>query len=129
MPEPELVIALSKLLMPLLGVSEKKTETHATFLVNDKVFAFTRSGGVGGVALKLPKKRIAELLQREEISPLTMGKRTMKEWILLDYARPVSYQKDLALFKEAIVFVSAGSRQASPEPSRRSRGTHALVST
>jgi len=112
MPEPELVIALSKLLMPLPGVSEKKTETHATFLVNDKVFAFTRSGSVGRVALKLPKERIVELLQREEISLLTMGKRTMKEWILLAHTRPVSYKKDLALFKEAIVFVSADSKDA-----------------
>jgi hypothetical protein len=112
MPEPELVIALSQLLMPLSGVSERKTGTHATFLVNDKVFAFTRSGGVGGVALKLPKERIAELLQREEVSPLVMGKRTMKEWVLLERAKPASYKKDLALFKEAIVFVSTGSKQS-----------------
>jgi hypothetical protein len=37
-----------------------------------------------------------------------MGKRTMKEWILLDHAKPSSYKKDLALFKEAITFVLSG---------------------
>ncbi len=108
MPDPELVTTLSKLLAALPGVTEEKTEKHVTFLVNKKFFAFTRSGEGGGVAIKLPKERIAELLHRKEISPLTMGKRTMKEWILLDHAVPVSYKKDLALFKEAIIFVLSG---------------------
>ena len=40
-----------------------------------------------------------------------MGKRTMKEWILLDRAKPADYKKDLALFKEAIAFVAAGKRK------------------
>jgi hypothetical protein len=107
MPDPELVTALSKLLATLPGVIEEKTEKHATFLINKKVFAFTRSGDSGGVAIKLPKERIAELLPRKEISPLTMGKRTMKEWILLDHVKSSGYKKDLALFKEAISFVSS----------------------
>jgi predicted DNA-binding protein (MmcQ/YjbR family) len=107
MPEPDLIVALSSLLSALPGVAEEKTATHATFTTNKKVFAFTRSAG-GGVALKLPKERIAELLQREDIIPLRMGKRTMKEWILLDRAKPADYKKDLALFKESIAFVSAG---------------------
>lgn len=36
MPDPELVAALSRLLSPLPGVSVKKTETHASFLVGKK---------------------------------------------------------------------------------------------
>lgn len=39
-----------------------------------------------------------------------MGKRTMKEWILLDYAKPSGYKNDLVLFKEAIAFVSSGRK-------------------
>src|SRR6266567_5905248 len=78
MPEPDLIAALSKLLATPPGIAEEKTATHATLLTGKKVFAFTRSGG-GGAALKLPKERIAELLQRDDITPLTMGKRTMKE--------------------------------------------------
>ena len=109
MPDADLITALSKLLATLPGVTEEKAETHATFLTGKKVFAFTRSGG--GVALKLSKEKIAELLQRDDITPLTMGKRTMKEWILLDHARPSDYKKDLALFKEAITFVAAGKKK------------------
>lgn len=108
MPDADLVAALSKLLATLPGVAVQKTLTHATFLICKKIFAFTRSGG-GGVALKLPKEKIAEFLRRKEISPLTMGKRTMKEWILLEHAKPSGYKNDLALFQEAILFVSAGS--------------------
>jgi hypothetical protein len=33
----------------------------------------------------------------------------MKEWVLVDHAKPSSYKNDLALFQEAITFVSAGS--------------------
>jgi hypothetical protein len=110
MSDPDLIAALSKLLATLPGIAEEKTATHATFLTGKKIFAFTRSGG-GGVALKLPKERIAELLQRDDIAPLAMGKRTMKEWILLDRAKPADYRKDLALFKEAITCVAAGKRK------------------
>ncbi|HMF64195.1 MAG TPA: luciferase family protein [Edaphobacter sp.] len=109
MPDADLVDALSKLLAPLPGVAEERTPTHATFLINKKVFAFTRKGG--GVALKLPRERIDDLLQREDVIPLTMGKRTMKEWVLLNHAKPSDYKKDLVLFKEAIAFVSAGKKK------------------
>ena len=108
MPDPELVSTLSKLVAPLAGVTEVKTEKHVAFLINKKRFAFTRGGGGSGVAIKLPKEKIAEILHRKEISPLTMGKRTMKEWVLIDHSRPSSYAKDLALFKEAMAFVSSG---------------------
>ena len=113
MSDPELVAAISKLLAAVPGVTEEKTDSHATFLAGKKVFAFTRGGGRRGVVLKLPQDRIAELLQREEVSPLTMGKRTMKEWVLLDHDRPASYKKDVGLFKEAMAFVSSGSKTKS----------------
>jgi predicted DNA-binding protein (MmcQ/YjbR family) len=110
MADPKLIAALSSLLAPLPDVAEEKTETHATFLTGKKVFAFTRSSGPG-VALKLPKERIAALLQREDITPLTMGKRTMKEWIVIEHPKPADYKKDLALFKEAKAFVEAGKKK------------------
>lgn len=115
MSDPELVAAISKLLAAVPGVTEKKTDSHVTFLAGKKVFAFTRGGGRRGVVLKLPKDRIAELLQREEIALLTMGKRTMKEWVLLDHDRPASYKTDLGLFKEAMAFVSSGSKTTSKQ--------------
>ena len=109
MPDPELVTAMSKLLAALPGVTEQRTSVHVTFYVNKKVFAFTRSAG-DGVVLKLPKERIAALLEREDICLLTMGKRTMKEWILLSHPQPSGYRKDLPLFKEAMAFVASTRR-------------------
>ena len=110
MADPKLIATLSALLSPLPDVAEEKTETHATFLIKKKVFAFTRSSGPG-VALKLPKERIAALLEREDITLLTMGKRTTKEWIVIEHAKPADYKKDLALFKEAKAFVEAGKKK------------------
>ena len=110
MADPKLIATLSSLLGPLPDVTEEKTETHATFLIRKKVFAFTRSSGPG-VALKLPKERITALLHREDITPLTMGKRTMKEWIVIEHPKPADYKKDLALFIEAKAFVEAGKKK------------------
>jgi hypothetical protein len=107
MSDPELVAAISRLLSSLDGVSEKKSGTHASFLVGGKVFAFTRGGGGGGVALKMPRERIEHLTERDDVAMLTMGKRTMKEWILLEHREPAEYGKDLPLFQEAMAYVFA----------------------
>ena len=107
MPDPVLVTAISKLLAPLPSITEEKTPTHATYFIGRKIFAFTRSGGGGGVALKLPHERITELIERDHITVLKMGDRTLKEWILLDHAKPTDYVEDIDLFKESIAFVAA----------------------
>jgi hypothetical protein len=116
MPDPVLVTAISRLLAPLPSITEEKTPTHATYFIGRKIFAFTRSGGGGGVALKLPAERIAELLERDHITILKMGKRTMKEWIVLDHAKTADYTNDLDLFKESIAFVA--STRHKPRKSR-----------
>jgi hypothetical protein len=110
MADARLIATLSSLLGSLPDIAEEKTETHATFLIKRRVFAFTRSSGPG-VALKLPKERIAGLLERDDITLLNMGKRTMKEWIVIEHAKPTDYKKDLPLFKEAKAFVEAGTKK------------------
>jgi hypothetical protein len=40
-----------------------------------------------------------------------MGKRTMKEWIVIERSKPADYKKDLALFNEAKAFVEAGTKK------------------
>jgi len=110
MPDADLVAAVSKLIAALPGVTEVKTPIHATFLTGKKIFAFTRHGG--GMALKLPRERIAELIQLDDFAPLIMGKRTMKEWIFIDHKSPADYKKDLGLFREAITFVTAEKKKA-----------------
>ena len=107
MPDPVLVTEISKLLAPLPSITEERTPTHATYFIARKIFAFTRSGEGGGVAIKLPKERIAELIARDDITRLKMGERTMSEWILLDHVKPGDYGKDIDLFKESIAFVAA----------------------
>ncbi|RZU40827.1 MmcQ/YjbR family DNA-binding protein [Edaphobacter modestus] len=107
MSDPELVATISRLLSSLDGMSEKKSGTHASFLAGGKVFAFTRGGGSKGVALKLPRERIEYLTQRDDVAMLTMGKRTMKEWILLEPREPAEYRKDLPLFREAMAYAFA----------------------
>ncbi|MGH9597000.1 MAG: hypothetical protein ACRD3K_09405 [Edaphobacter sp.] len=110
MADPGLIATLSSLLAPLPGVEQKQLPTHITFTAGKKVFAFTRSSG-SRVALKLPKERIAALLQRDDIVLLTMGKRTMKEWIVIEHEKPADYKKDLALFKEAKAFVETKKKK------------------
>ena len=104
MADQELIAALSTLIGSLPGVSERQFPNHTSFFAGRNVFAFT-SRTSNRVVLKLPKERIATLLQLANVTLLTMGKRTMKEWIVIERNKPNDYKKDLALFKEAKAFV------------------------
>src|SRR5580704_7160344 len=106
MADLKLIAILSSLLAPLPGVKEKQFANHTSFFTGKNIFVFT-SRTSNRVILKLPKERIAALLQREDVALLTMGKRTMKEWIVIEHSKPADYKKDLALFKEAKAFVEA----------------------
>jgi hypothetical protein len=110
MADPKLIATLSSLLTPLPGVKEKQFPNHTSFFTGKNVFVFT-SRTSNRVILKLPQERIAVLLQRDDITLLTMGKRTMKEWIVIERAKPADYKKDLALFKEAKTFVEAENKK------------------
>jgi hypothetical protein len=110
MADPKLIATLSSLLAPLPGVTEKQFPNHTSFFTGKNVFVFT-SRTSNRVVLKLPKERIAALLQREDITLLTMGKRTMKEWIVIEHSKPADYKKDLALFQEAKAFVEAEKKK------------------
>ena len=54
---------------------------HGCLMVDNKIFAFTRADE--SAALKLPEARIAELIVDGEMQHLTMGKRTMREWVVV----------------------------------------------
>jgi hypothetical protein len=110
MADLKLIATLSSLLTPLPGVKEKPFPNHTSFFTGKNVFVFT-SRTSNRVILKLPQARIAVLLQRDDITLLTMGKRTMKEWIVIERAKPADYKKDLALFKEAKAFVEAENKK------------------
>jgi len=110
MADQKLIATLSTLLGSLAGVTQKQFPTHTSFFTGKNIFVFT-SRTSNRVILKLPKERIAALLERDDIVLLTMGKRTMKEWIVIEHSRPADYKKDLALFKEAKAFVEAGKKK------------------
>ena len=110
MADAKLIATLSTLVGTLSGVSEKKFDNHTSFFTGSNVFAFT-SKTANRVVLKLPKERIAALLQRDDIALLTMGKRTMKEWIVIERVKPADYKKDLTLFKEAKAFVETENKK------------------
>jgi hypothetical protein len=115
MADATLIDTLSSLIGSLPGVSEKQLPNHASFFNGKNIFVFT-SHTSNRVILKLPKERIAALLQRKEVTQLTMGKRTMKEWIVIEHPKPADYKKDLPLFKEAKAFVEAEKKKKKLEP-------------
>jgi hypothetical protein len=90
------------------GTLPKATAQHnktgVMFMIGGKVVAFTRPGGI---AMKLPEARIAELIESRDASFLVMGTKTMREWVLMQYASPGDYLKDGKLFEEAMRFVAS----------------------
>jgi len=95
---------LVSMLAEIPGVVVKRKLTSANFTVKKKVFAFTKGDGV---VLKLSRETIERLVEAGAASMLVMGKRTMKEWIVIRFRNPSDARKQLTLFKEAMAFVSA----------------------
>lgn len=89
-------------ILPQASVVRKPS--GAMFQAGAKIFAFTRPEGV---ALKLPEARIAQLVESRDASFLVMGKKTMREWVLLRYTGPGDYLQDGKVFAEAMEFVAS----------------------
>jgi hypothetical protein len=99
----ELSTVLAAMLQKLPGVVVGKKFNSANFTVRKKVFAFTKDGGV---VPKLPPETVKALVRTRTASLLVMGKRTMKEWVVIHYKDSADAKKHLALFKEAMDYVS-----------------------
>lgn len=97
---------LSAMLSKVRGVVVTQKLNSTNFTVKKKVFAFTKGGAV---VLKLPVDTVGRLVRSKKASLLVMGKRTMKEWVVIEHAKPESYMRDLPLFEEAIEFVKASN--------------------
>ncbi len=102
----ELATILSSTLEDLPQAEVERKANHISFLIGQKVFAYTQGGKV---VMKLPKERVEELNGRKNISTLVMGKRVMKKWIVIEHEKPEEYKEELALFKETMTFVSSKS--------------------
>jgi hypothetical protein len=83
---------------------------HASFETDDgKVFCFINRDG--DLAMKLPAGRIELLVSEGHAVPLRMGKRTMREWVVV----PVSESSEtLQLLKSARVWVESLPKDARP---------------
>ena len=72
-----------------------------TLQVGGRIFAMARSGGL---VLKLPRERVAELIASGEGTPFDAGKgKPMKEWVVVS---PREEGRWLALAEEALAFVA-----------------------
>jgi len=56
---------------------------NASLVIDDKVFAFP-SKNSNGLILKLPAHDIAALVETGTARSLVMGKRTMREWVVVE---------------------------------------------
>ncbi len=87
----------------LKGVEVQEKFGNASFSVGGKVFAFTRPEGL---VLKLPAEVLARVIAEREAAPLVMGKRVMKEWVLLRlHDGAEGYRGELELMRVAMGFV------------------------
>lgn len=88
---------------------------HGCLMIDNKIFAFTRADESG--AVKLPEARINELVNDGEILHLVMGKRTMREWVVVpDIAAP----GNLPLLFEAKAYVASLPKQERRRPTKKS---------
>jgi hypothetical protein len=103
MTEKEMTEELTAMVGGMAGVNVKAMVhgTRSNYTVGGKIFAFTRKDGV---VLKMPVERVEELGETRGAWALKMGKRTMKEWVVVPYADAKALRRDLKLVKEAMKF-------------------------
>jgi hypothetical protein len=94
---------VSSLMEQLPEVTVGKHINNTNFLSGKKVVGFIKNNGL---VIKLPRERVAELVDKKYAKLLVMGKRVMQEWVVIEHTNPEDYKRDIELFKEAVAFVS-----------------------
>jgi TfoX N-terminal domain len=100
-PKIDLDAARNFAAVHLPGAEVRNKFGGASFFVAGKVFAFTRPKGL---VLKLPQPAIEELIASREVQPLTMGKRTMREWVVVPL-QAGDYTAEFPLLRSAMQYV------------------------
>ena len=88
---------------------------HGCLMIDNKIFAFTRKDE--SAAIKLPEDRIAELIADGEIRHLTMGERTMREWVVIPN---IAAPGNLSLLHEARAYVASLPKEERRKPAKKS---------
>ena len=86
----------------LKGAEVRAKFGGASFFIGEKVFAFTRPRGL---VMKLPAEMVAKVVAEREASALVMGKRVMKEWVVLESGDVEGYRGEGELMRVAMKFV------------------------
>ncbi len=112
--------AIAEALTPIEGVtagSGRRGFGSDALQVHGRIFAMARHGGI---VLKLPGERVAELVAGGDGTPFDAGKgRPMKEWVVLSQR---AQERWLPLAREALAFVagapatSQGTRRPRTQP-------------
>jgi len=105
-PESIRKTQIDALLLKLPGVVAKKINNLDAYFVNDRMFACISGKGIG---LRLPAATATELqFSRDNVVPFQpSGMPSSREWIQIDRAEALEYEKDLALFQASLEFVKA----------------------
>ncbi len=105
-PESGRKAQIDSLLLKLPGVSTRKINGLDAYFVSDKMFACISGNGVG---LRLPVATATDLqFSRENVVPFQPGgMASSREWVQINRAEAVEYEKDLELFQTSRAFVKA----------------------
>ena len=103
-PESIRKAQIDAVLLKLPGVVAKKINSLDAYFVNDRMFACISGKGIG---LRLPAATATELqFSRDNVVPFQpSGMASSREWIQIDRADALEYEKDLALFQASRDFV------------------------
>lgn len=94
---------LDTFLLNIPFVKEGKMYGHPAYYVGGKLFA---SLYMDGVCVKIPEKRVPELLKRDGIEPFVPMGRKMREWVLITRENSGDYKKDQKILEESAMYVS-----------------------
>lgn len=105
-PETIRKAQIDAVLLKLPGVIAKKINKLDAYFVNDRMFACINGKGIG---LRLPSATATELqFSRDNVVPFhPSGMPSSREWIQIDRADALDYEKDLPLFQASLDFVKA----------------------
>ncbi len=105
-PESIRKAQIDAVLLKLPGVIAKKINSLDAYFVNDRMFACISGKGIG---LRLPAATATELqFSRDNVVPFQpSGMPSSREWIQIDRADALEYDKDLALFQASLDYVKA----------------------
>lgn len=95
---------LDSLLLDISIVEPGKMYGYPAYYVKGKLFASLYNDGV---CLKIPEKKVKELLKKEEYHLFEPMGRKMREWIFIVKDNPKDYINYKELFFESIEFVSS----------------------